>query len=61
MFFGEALAVFRKPPDEVVQATSMWAYIFLGMMVGNYIVNFLQIGCFGVAVCEFLLCDMRFL
>jgi hypothetical protein len=48
VIFGEVLGAFQYSGQELIDAVLVYVYIFLGLMVGNFIINLLQFGMFGV-------------
>ncbi|ORZ35602.1 multidrug resistance protein 1 [Catenaria anguillulae PL171] len=46
---AESLTVFQLEGDELRSRSLLWFYVFLGLMGGNFVINFFQFGCFGIA------------
>lgn len=49
LVFGQVLAVYAKPRQEMLDGAAFWSLIFLGIMVANFFINLLQFGLFGSA------------
>ena len=50
VLFGRILPVFGKRGTELFSEVAVYCYLFLGLMGLNFIINFLQFGCFGAMV-----------
>lgn len=49
MIFGQVLGVFSYRGQKLLDEAAYWAYVFLGLMGANFVINLVQFGTLGIS------------